>query len=1442
MSKQIIVRLRTGSVTGPIVANSQVITIDGLGSGPIRAQDFEDGLLQGSVSTASQQGAFFKKLIAPSWSLNPVSATINATASFTFNWTVSVPNTATNLKWYAVTVGTESEYTGPGLTTKNGSISYVTDSTNGSITVPTTAITADTQFQLTLWNGNLGTGTLLARSPVCKIVGVRLAVTGPASVYFNEPINLVIKGYPAEKVTYSGATSGTVTLDNTGTFANNVSGLDPVTGLPMTLPGNYTWSFDGDKTPNVPTYSVVVTAKYTLAVNSPNPGTFNFGDPIQIAVSGAPNEKVSYVGVTDPTNTGNITLNNSGTATHTITGTPPAGNYVFKLNGDLTPNEVTYTAKVVNNYSLSVTGPSPVNENTAIPVTITGAPNEQIIYTYVAPAIPNLYFDYNPDVAGAYTMNSKGMTPQQFADDHYNNFGQAEGRSSPTALAGLSVAGGTFVLNSSGGLTANISTGLPSRTTPYSWKLDGNKTIETPVYSVTVSKSWTLVVNAPSTVTSDKRIDLTIFGAPGEVVTYTGSASAAGVDGSFTLNASGSFTADISGKDSTTGLPNTPPGTYTWAFKGNKTPNTVNKTVVVSATTQLALSAPTRIKFGNPINITLTGVANEVVTYRYQKPTATYNAYFDYNPDVAAAFLKDNGNMTADQYANAHYAQFGFSEGRMSPTTATSKFENEPSTTPGTFTLNGSGTFTVDLSNGGQTNPPARTSPYVWLLDGDKTPNTITYSLTVDATSQINVTGPASVQFGNPIIVTISGAPNELVDWSGTSSGSAPLDGAGTLTADINPNKDLRGGTYSWTVKGNKSSNSKTYTVIVVAGQLQINGPSTAAYGSAISITINGLPNETVSYTGTSTGSYTLNNSGSYTFDLNPNRDLPVGTYAWDLTGNKTNNTVKYSINITASYQLKVTGPSTAAATQPVKLTIAGAPNEAVTGKITAVTNISGGPNVVGMGTPINTTYSLTLGTTGTLTQDITNGTGLQAGSKGISLIYSIEFDGDKTPNVETYKITIGASYTLAVTGPSQVSSNQSIGISITGAPGETVSYTGTTNGTFTLDAAGVFSADISGRDSSNNIYTAPGVYTWTLSGSKTTNTPTYSVTVVAAYTLKVQGPASVNQGQPVNTTITGAPNESVNVKSTAAAMYFIVNPDVANSYKDNTNGKTPIDFANTHYTVFGQGEGRTSPTQLASAGINLPLNAQGTLIGDLFNGAILPAGPYSFTFDGDKTTNTVTYNVTLNASYTLGVVGPATRASGQDITVTITGAPNDTVNYVGSAAAAGVNGNLPLNSNGQLTADITGGLVIAPGTYTYTLKGSKTTNTVTYSVVVTGANALISFGLLAIPFQEGTLNLYGFEVGPAATKVVVEIMQASNFTVANPGTGTKIYDGLPANDEFGVDYTPGYKRGNLNVAVNNFTGPYTIGTSFAMKIWVTKAGGTETAVHTFSGGFQSGG
>jgi hypothetical protein len=43
----------------------------------------------------------------------------------------------------------------------------------------------------------------------------------------------------------------------------------------------------------------------------------------------------------------------------------------------------------------------------------------------------NQYFAANPDVAAAYAVNSYGLTPEQFAQTHYDKFGSTEQRSSP---------------------------------------------------------------------------------------------------------------------------------------------------------------------------------------------------------------------------------------------------------------------------------------------------------------------------------------------------------------------------------------------------------------------------------------------------------------------------------------------------------------------------------------------------------------------------------------------------------------------------------------------------------------------------------------------------------------------------------------------------------------------------------------------------------------------------------------------------------------------------------------------------------------------------------------------------------------------------------------------------------------------------------------------------
>lgn len=49
------------------------------------------------------------------------------------------------------------------------------------------------------------------------------------------------------------------------------------------------------------------------------------------------------------------------------------------------------------------------------------------------------YFAANPDVAAAYQQNSYGMSPDQFAQTHFQNYGQAEQRAAPSAATTTSV-------------------------------------------------------------------------------------------------------------------------------------------------------------------------------------------------------------------------------------------------------------------------------------------------------------------------------------------------------------------------------------------------------------------------------------------------------------------------------------------------------------------------------------------------------------------------------------------------------------------------------------------------------------------------------------------------------------------------------------------------------------------------------------------------------------------------------------------------------------------------------------------------------------------------------------------------------------------------------------------------------------------------------------------
>lgn len=116
MPKQFVVRLRRGSPTGSIVANSQVITINPLTGSTIFPSNFTDGRLQGKVTTNNRVANFLKTVMAVPPTSTTTSTTTQAPGSTTTTTLPAGQTTSTTTK--AITSSTTSTTTqAPGTTT-----------------------------------------------------------------------------------------------------------------------------------------------------------------------------------------------------------------------------------------------------------------------------------------------------------------------------------------------------------------------------------------------------------------------------------------------------------------------------------------------------------------------------------------------------------------------------------------------------------------------------------------------------------------------------------------------------------------------------------------------------------------------------------------------------------------------------------------------------------------------------------------------------------------------------------------------------------------------------------------------------------------------------------------------------------------------------------------------------------------------------------------------------------------------------------------------------------------------------------------------------------------------------------------------------------------------------------------------------------------------------
>ena len=700
MAKQIIVKLWRDGVGKTLVANSQIITIDGLGSGPIAASDFADNALTGTVNTSAQRGGFYKELRSPQWILTALNKKVTAGDNITLNWAVNVANTTTVLKWYVVNVDQKILYTGKGVVTNRSVTSLPVSGLTGTFTVATSPTDVDREFEISIWNGDFGISNELARSGKITVVAKQLSVSLQQYYPFRTVIPMTIRGYPGEFVTYEGSTDsgakgikGNVTLDNSGQFY-----VADIRGGVNSSPGNYAYVFDGNITAAAVNKTLTITTEgyYLLQFTSATPSVIESGAALTVNISGAPNEVVTYTGST----TGTLTLSAGGTGSKEIIGTTVlnVGSLAsWKFKGSVSANEISFSATVNALKQLNVTGTSPIAPNTAYSVTVTGKALDLVTWQITKSTIANLYLDYYETAAAAWSEAvKKGRSVNEvatFVEEYHTSIGGPKfGYLTSGAVAA------DYARNFSGSVTLTDigsgdgsssvqlvnSSGLVGRTSPYEFSFYSAATKQTKKHSVTVSRQYIMKVEGPDSVESGKPISVTVYSASGDnTVKVTGTNLAAGGITLEPFPDTGVFVFDLNAKLSSA----LAAGTYTFNFDSSRSdvsnaggasvtamvvkvtqviPLEVTKVVGTSAT------GPNEIEPNETLSLTLKSSVGDVITIS-KEVTAAFtatNGYFDLYPDVRSKFDAQKEITDEAIYADKHFKEIGTLEGRISPTAA----------------------------------------------------------------------------------------------------------------------------------------------------------------------------------------------------------------------------------------------------------------------------------------------------------------------------------------------------------------------------------------------------------------------------------------------------------------------------------------------------------------------------------------------------------------------------------------------------------------------------------------------------------------------------------------------------------------------------------------------------------------------------------------------------
>ncbi|MBL7963666.1 MAG: T9SS type A sorting domain-containing protein, partial [Flavobacteriales bacterium] len=683
---------------------------------------------------------------------------------------------------------------------------------------------------------------------------------------------------------------------------------------------------------------------------------------------------------------------------------------------------------------------------------------------------------------------------------------------------------------------------------------------------------------------------------------------------------------------------------------------------------------------------------------------------------------------------------------------------------------------------------------------GTSTAGTYTVTYTIAAAG-------GCAQFTTTTPITVTAAPNATINYAGspycTTGGTATVTQTGTA-----------GGSYSASPAGLSLNSSTgavtlgtstpgtytvTYTIAAGGGCGVFNTTAQITVSSGFSATINYAGSPYCTNGGTATVTQTGTGGGSYSA-------LPAG-----LTINSSTGAVTLGTSTPGTYTVTYTIAASGGCLQfttNASITVTAAPN--------ATISYAGSP-------------FCSTGGTGSVTQTGTGGGSYSAAPAGLSINSSTGAITPTTSTPGTYTVT----YTITAAGGC-LQFTTTTPVTVTAAPTATISYAGSpfcsTGGIGSVTQTGTGGGSYSAAPAGLSINSSTGAIT------PTTSTPgTYTVTYTIAATggclqFTTTTPVTVTAAPSATINYTGSPycttggTATVTQTGTSGGTYsaspagLTINPGTgAVTLGSSTPGTYTVSYtiaAGGGCSVFS-----TNTPITVSAGFSATINYAGSPY--CSNGGTATVtqtgtagGTYSATPAG------LTLN-SSNGSVTLGTSTPGTytvtysiAASGgcsafnTTTPITITAAPNATINYAGSpyCSNGGTATVTQTGTGGGAYSALPAGLTINSSTGAVTL-GSSTpgTYTVTYTIAAAGGCSLfaITTPITVTAQPAATISYTG---SPYCTS-------AGTATVTQTGTVGGSYSASPAG-----------------LTINSTTGAVTLGTStpgtYTVTYTIAAAGG----------------